>query len=159
GLGGTTGHGAAVSVSPNPIVFAPQAAGTTSGDTYVEVQSEGDLALIVSSISIGGPNAADFRISSIGTCNNPVQLGLIGCYLYVAFSPSASATGTRTASLIVTDNAGNSPQTVPISGIVTGPGASLIVTPGPLFVGISAIGAASSGNQANVTLTNSSTNI
>ena len=157
-LNGTTGHGAAVSVSPNPIVFGPQAAGTTSAPLYVEVQNQGDTSLTVSNATIGGANAADFKITSIGTCNNTAALGLIGCNLYVAFSPAVSSTGTRTASLILTDNAGDSPQTIPMSGVVTGPGAGLSVTPGPLFLGIAAIGAASSSSQANVTFTNTSTN-
>ena len=158
-LSGTTGHGAAAFVSPNPIVFPPQAAGTTGTGTYVEVESEGDISLVVSNVSIGGANASDFQITSIGTCNNPVPLGEIGCYMQVAFSPSASATGTRTATLIVTDNAGDSPQSVPMSGVVTGPGTSLIVTPpGPLSLGEEAIGAMIYGDQASITISNPSTN-
>ena len=157
-LSGVTGHGAAAFVSPNPIVFPPQAAGTTSAAMYVEVESEGDVSLVVGNVSIGGPNASDFQIASIGTCNNPVPLGEIGCSLQVAFSPSASATGTRSATLIVTDNAGDSPQSIPMSGIVTGPGASLIVTPGPLLLGMEAIGATVSGYQANISISNPSTN-
>jgi hypothetical protein len=157
-LSGVSGHGAAAFVSPNPIVFPPQAAGTTSAGTYVEVESEGDVSLTVGNVSIGGPNASDFQITSIGTCNNPVPLGEIGCSLQVAFSPSASATGTRTATLIVADNAGDSPQSAPMSGVVTGPGASLIVTPGPLSLGEAAIGAPSSSSQADVYITNPSTN-
>lgn len=157
-LSGVSGHGAAAFVSPNPIVFPPQAAGTTSAGMYIEVQSEGDTSLAVSNISIGGPNASDFQITSIGTCNNPVPLGEIGCYLQVAFSPSASATGTRTATLIVTDNGGDSPQAIPMSGVVTGPGATLIVTPGPLSLGEAAIGAMISGGQAFVSISNPSTN-
>jgi len=156
-LAGTTGHGAAVAVVPNPIVFGPQAAGTTSAGTYVEIDSEGDLPLIVSGLSIAGPNAADFQITSNG-CTAPVPIGEIGCTVYLAFSPAVAATGTRTASLVVTDNAGDSPQAVPMSGIVPGPGASLIVTPGPLYLGLAAIGAASSSSVANVTVTNASTN-
>ena len=144
-------------MNPNPIVFAAQAAGTTSADTYVEVESEGDVSLIVNNISIAGQNAADFQIVSIGTCNNPVPLGEIGCYIEVAFSPSASATGTRTASLVVTDNAGDSPQSIPMSGVVTGPGAALVVTPGPLFLGPEVIGTQIYGSQSSVTLTNIST--
>ncbi len=155
-LAGTPGHGAAVAVVPDPIVFGPQAAGTASASTYVEIQSEGDTELIVNSVSIAGPNAADFQITSNG-CTNPVPLGEIGCDVQVAFSPSATATGTRTAALIVTDNAGDSPQTVPMSGLVTGPGTALIVTPGPLYLGPAAIGAPSTSSQANVTLTNPST--
>ena len=157
-LSGITGHGAAAFVNPNPIIFAPQAASTTSTGMYVQVESEGDISLAISNISIGGPNASDFQITSVGTCNNPVPLGEIGCYLQVAFSPSASATGTRTASLIVTDNAGDSPQSIPMSGVVTGPGPSLIVTPGPLSLGEAAIGASSTSSQANVNISNPSTN-
>jgi len=157
-LTGVTGHGAAAFVSPNPVVFPPQAAGTTSAGMYVEVQSEGDIALAVGLVSIAGPNASDFQITSIGTCNTPIPLGEIGCSFQVAFSPSASATGTRTATLIVTDNAGDSPQSIPMSGVVTAPGASLIVTPGPLSLGEAAIGAASSSSQANVNISNPSTN-
>ena len=156
-LSGATGHGAALSVTPNPIVFSPQAAGTTSLAKEVFADSDGDLALAITGAVIGGTNAADFQISSNGTCVNPIPLGQLGCDIFIVFSPSASATGTRTASLILTDNAGNSPQSIPISGLVTSPGASLIISASPLFLGTAVVGASNTSSFANITLTNPST--
>ena len=155
-LGGITGHGAAVGVIPNPIIFPPQTAGTASSPLDIAVGSYGDVALAVSNAAITGPNAVEFQISSIGTCNAAVPLGSIGCDLDIVFSPSASATGTRTASLVLTDNAGDSPQTIPITGTVATTGATLLVSTNKTFLGSAAIGA-SSTNQANIILTNAST--
>jgi hypothetical protein len=134
-LSGTTGRGAALGLLPNPVVFAPQAAGTTSASTQVFVESIGDLPLQLTAATLTGPNAADFQVS-LGTCT-----GVGGCYLQMAFSPSATATGTRTASLVLTDNAGNSPQTYAVSGIVASAAPSVTATPTSLSFGPVAIGA------------------
>lgn len=168
-IGGTTAHGAALSVVPNPIAFPPQAAGTASAALTVTVQSFGDLPLQVRSASIGGTNAADFQVSSIGTCANPVPLGQIGCSLSLVFNPAASATGTRTATLILTDNTGDSPQSIPITGLVTSSGPGLVVTgvnfpsvgivplSSPIFVGDAVIGSTTPTSVVTINLTNPST--
>jgi hypothetical protein len=156
-LGGTAGVGAAVSSVPNPIVFPPQAAGTSSAALEVFLLSGGDVSLKIAGATITGANAADFQISSMGTCVNAVPLGESGCYINLIFSPSASATGTRTASLVLTDNAGDSPQSIPISGLVTGAGAALLVSPTSVSAGVSVIGASAGSGQGLITLTNPST--
>lgn len=155
-LGGTAGHGAALDIAPNPVAFGPQAAGTTSAALTVQVLSEGDLPLQVTGAAVTGPNAAEFQVSSLGTCVNPVAVGLIGCNLSVVFSPASTATGTRTATLILTDNAGNSPQSYPMTGIVTSTGPGLLVAPTSVYVGSAIIGTTTPSVQGSIVLTNPS---
>jgi Bacterial Ig-like domain (group 3)/Beta-propeller repeat len=156
-LEGTTGHGAALSATPDPIVFPPQAAGTTSAAMEVFLLSGGDVSLKIGSATIGGPNAADFQVSSMGTCTSAVPLGESGCYVELVFNPAVSATGTRTASLVLTDNAGDSPQSIPIAGLVTSAGAGLLVSPSSVYTGPAVIGATDVNAQGLITLTNPST--
>jgi hypothetical protein len=56
---------------------------------------------------VGGPDCV----------SAPVPAGSL-CSLNVTFNPPANATGTRTATLTFTDNAGDSPQSVPVTGTV-----------------------------------------
>ncbi len=123
-LGGGAAIGAAMSAAPNPVVFASQAAGTASSALYLNVDSNGDSPLIVSNVSLSGPNASDFQLTlnppSLHDClTSPVGPGSL-CQVELAFNPASTATGTRTATLTFTDNAGDSPQTVNISGTVAG---------------------------------------
>lgn len=121
---GTAAIGASLVVSPNPIAFADQAAGTSSTPLYVSAENTGDSGLLVTSIALSGPNAADFQLTltGVGGFNcipGPLPPGSY-CALDVTFSPSASATGTRTATLTFTDSAGDSPQSVSVTGTVAG---------------------------------------
>ena len=121
-LGGTAAIGPAMNVSPNPIVFPAQQAATSSSPLYVQVGSTGDAPVVFSSIALSGANASDFQLTLTGVggpdcVSNPVQPGTY-CNLDVTFSPPANATGTRTAMLVFTDTAGDSPQSVPVSGTV-----------------------------------------
>ena len=158
-LGGLAGMGAALSVTPNPIVFLPQAAGTASPNQDVVIQSDGDLSLNMGNASISGPNASDFQLSQSSdastVCTRTLSTGAI-CQYELVFSPPASATGTRSATLTLTDNAQNTPQIIPITGTVAGAGPALTVSPAPLFLGTAVIGAANTITQANVTLANPS---
>ena len=62
--------------------------------------------------AIGGTNADDFKIDA-NTC--PASLAVsVACTVGVTFTPTA--TGARTASLIITDDAGGSPQSVTLNG-------------------------------------------
>ena len=155
-LAGVAGHGSALAVTPNPIVFAPQNAGTPSSQLSVSVLSEGDLPLQIAGASITGTNAQDFQVASLGTCASAVAVGQSGCYLYLVFNPSSTATGTRTASLVLTDNAGDSPQSIPISGLVTSTGPGLLVSPTSLSIGPAIIGSTTPSSQGVLTLTNPS---
>jgi trimeric autotransporter adhesin len=103
-----------VSLTPTSINFGKvkQGISLTKAET---VSNTGKGALIHFSWSIAGANASEFTVSST-TCGTPPATLNPGahCVINVTFQPNAS--GTQTASLKLTDNATNSPQTVGLSG-------------------------------------------
>ncbi|MGB9029079.1 MAG: choice-of-anchor D domain-containing protein, partial [Acidobacteriaceae bacterium] len=158
-LSANAAAGAGMSAVPNPVVFPAQAAGTTSSPMLgLEVGSDGDTALVISSIVLGGANASDFTFTTAGQGGNNCATDAIEpgslCFVGLTFSPPASATGTRTARLTFTDNAGDSPQTVNITGTVAGASA-LTISPLTVSIGPVAIGTSTYGQ---VTLQNPSAN-
>jgi Putative Ig domain/Abnormal spindle-like microcephaly-assoc'd, ASPM-SPD-2-Hydin len=112
---------AAVTFTPTSLTFASQAIGTTSAAQTVTATNSGDASLFFNNVAA---NTLDFTIvddNCIGTTLAPGG----SCSISVTFSPTT--TGTRTANVVYTDNAPNSPQTVPLTG--TGSG-----TPPPLAI-------------------------
>ena len=155
-LSGTAGIGPSAIVSPNPITFAQQAPGTSSTPFYVSLEDAGDAALQVSNIALSGPNASDFQLTLTGVggfdCSGSLEPGTY-CSLDVTFSPPASATGTRTATLTFADNAGDSPQSVSVTGTVAASYAlnlsPLTVSPTfPVAIGTSSYGVLSVQNPS-----------
>ena len=110
--GSSTGS---VSVSPASVTFANVAVGSTSSSKSVTLSNSGTSAITISSIAITGADASDFAITS-KTCGSTL-IASSSCSATMTFTPSAS--GTRTASLVFTDSAGNSPQTAALSGSVS----------------------------------------
>jgi hypothetical protein len=117
GGGGTTTSTAApaVTFSPTSLTFAAQAIGTTSAPQSITVTNTGNAGLFVSSAAV--PNTLDFTEVSDG-CSGLTLAAGTSCSVSITFSPTAS--GTRSAAFTLTDNAANSPQTVPITGTGTG---------------------------------------
>ena len=76
----------------------------------VTLKNAGNLALNISSISITG----DF--SQTNTCGASVPAGMT-CTIMVTFKPTA--TGARTGTITITDDANGSPQTVSLTGTGT----------------------------------------
>ena len=87
--------------------FGGLAIGVISGIQVVNLRSVGTGPLTISSITATG----DFLETD--NCGKVLQI-LDYCQISVSFRPAAS--GTRTGSLLITDDASNSPQTVPLSG-------------------------------------------
>jgi hypothetical protein len=84
----------------------------------VTVSHTGSASLIISSSTIGGANMQDFQ-ESVG-CGFNAALGQgVNCPITVTFTPIA--TGQRTASISIVDNASNSPQNVSLSGTGVAP--------------------------------------
>jgi FG-GAP-like repeat len=110
-----TGRGAtpsvAATVTPGTLAFGSQYLGSTSSSQTVTLSSTGSIPLTVSSISLTGAQAGDYSESN--NCGSSVGNGF-GCQVNVSFAPGAA--GSRSAVLSVSDNAGNSPQTVALSG-------------------------------------------
>ncbi len=136
-----SGTGLAPSVSlpgPSP-VFIAQLVGTTSAAAQVAIANTGIGALSIYSLTLAGANPGDFQQTS-ACVDNAQHTNMIAansaCTVSVTFQPQTS--GTRAATLNITDNALNSPQTVPLSGaavdfsVGVAPGApqSIVVTAG-----------------------------
>ncbi len=97
--------------------------GTSTLPQTVTLTNSGNAPLQFFSAVLSGFNASDFSISS-DTCSGSVAASA-SCTISIIFSPLA--TGIRTTTLTITDNAANSPQFITING--TALAAVTIVTP------------------------------
>ena len=110
-IGGSAPSGSAVSLTPTSLSFGTQTVGTTSAAQSVTLTNTGGAALNISGISLSGTNAGDF--AQTNTC--PASLATSAtCTLLVTFTPGA--TGTRTASVTIVDDAADNPQSIALSG-------------------------------------------
>ena len=130
-LSGTgTGTATLVSLSPTSLAFGNQSLGTTSAAQALTLSNTGNAALSITSLALTGSNASDF--AQTNTCGSSVA-ARSKCTISVTFKPSAS--GSRTASVGITDNASGSPQTVSLSGTGTGTAALVSLSPTSLAFG------------------------
>src|ERR671933_2921558 len=112
----------AVAFSPTSLTFAAQNVGTTSAPQSITVTNTGNAGLFINSAAVR--NTLDFTEVSDG-CSGLTLAPGTSCSVSITFSPTAS--GTRSAAFTLTDNAANSPQTVPITGTGTGQNAPLAI--------------------------------
>jgi len=108
---------AAVTLTPSSLTFAAQDLGTTSAPQSINVANTGNASLFINSAQVKGANPLDFTAVSDG-CSGLTLAAGASCTMSITFKPTN--TGTRSATLIVTDNAPNSPQTASITGTGTG---------------------------------------
>jgi len=127
-------------LSQTNVVFGAQAVGTASAPQTVTLANQavapnlsGNLAsLSVSNVTVTGNNAGDFQVNT--TCKSVTLAAGSNCTLTVQLQPTAS--GTRTASISVFDNAPNSPQTIALTGTGGATGTSHVTvscTPNPVY--------------------------
>jgi hypothetical protein len=135
----------AVTLSPQALTFSNQPVGTTSSPQTVTLQNTSTLSANISSIAISGTGAGCF--AQTNNCGSSLAAGA-SCTIDVTFT--AGAAGTVTATLTVTDNASDSPQTVGLTGAAATPVAG--VSPPSLTFGNQNAGT-TSGSQP-VTLSN-----
>ncbi|HEY6269238.1 MAG TPA: FG-GAP-like repeat-containing protein [Candidatus Acidoferrum sp.] len=140
-----TGVAPIVTLGGNSLGFGNQNVGTISASKMVSLSNTGTASLTISSIAITGANAGDF--AQTNTCGGSVAAGA-NCSINVTFKPTA--TGNRSASVSITDNASGSPQSVSLTGTGTTPVVMLSMT-SINFAG-QLVTTASAGQ--NVTLTN-----
>jgi len=107
----------AVTFTPTSLTFGAQAIGTTSAPQSITVANTGDAPLFINSAATRGANPLDFTEVNDG-CSGLTLAAGTSCSVSITFSPTAS--GTRSGTFILTDNAAGSPQTVPITGTGTG---------------------------------------
>ena len=116
-----TGIAPVAGLSAQSLTFT-EPVSTTSAAEMLTVTNTGSSNLNISTAAIGGTNPSDFA-KSADTCTGATVAPTMTCAVSVTFTPST--TGSFKASLIFTDNAGGSPQTVTLSGTGTAPTVSL----------------------------------
>jgi hypothetical protein len=150
-----TGVGApVVTLSPTSLSFGAVLVKSSSVPQTVTVTNTGGSTLTFGTkgIAITGTNIADF--SQTNNCGTSVAVGA-SCTITVTFTPQAS--GSRSASVTLTDNASNGTQTVGLSG--SGAYPTVTLTPSTLAFGNIEVGYSSSSlpstlkNSGQVTLT------
>jgi hypothetical protein len=152
---GTSGSSTTVTLTPNKLFFANQPVGSTSAAQPATLQNTGQSTLVISNIAISGPNPGDF--AQTNDCGITVAVGA-SCTFSATFTPTAS--GNRSATINISDNAGGSPQHLNLTGTGFGPMATL--NPTSLSFGNQSVGTTSGGkgiqlkNNGNATLTISS---
>ncbi len=132
-LSGTGGSGSApgFSAAPTPLTFASQQVGTTSSSQAITISNPGTAQLQITALSLNGGNAGDFAFASGFNPLQPINIAAnASTSIPLVFAPTAS--GARSTTLTITDNATGSPHSVTINGTATsgssGPVASLSTT-------------------------------
>jgi hypothetical protein len=148
GLSGT-GTAPSVSLSTTSVSFGNQPVGTTSAASAVTVTNSGTASLTFTGIAVTG----DFAMAASGTtCSTSAPVAASSnCVINMTFTPTA--TGSRSGSLTLTDNASGSPQVVALSGTGGVPSVSLSTT--SVSFGNQPVGTTSAASA--VTVTNSGT--
>ena len=110
--------GSAVGLAPGMLNFDPQGVEGPNTPQVVTLTNIGGAPLAITSITITGQNSSDFAQWN----NCPMSLNTLApgdhCQITVVFSPNEA--GTLSADVSITDNAPDSPQMVPLTGIGVG---------------------------------------
>jgi hypothetical protein len=109
-----SGEGTVVRLSPLGINFGDQKVGTKSSPAPVEVINEDNNPVSISSIAFGGADGGDF--AETNNCRSTIPPHS-HCTVKVTFTPTKQ--GQRSATLLVNDDGGGSPQTIPLTGTGT----------------------------------------
>jgi hypothetical protein len=144
-LSGTGVDLISVSVAPTSLAFgsAPVGGGPTAAQT-VTLTNTGTADVTISNITISS------QFSQQQQCVGPLTVGT-SCDISVSFNPTIA--GAQMGTLVITDTAPNSPQTVSVTG--TGVNPTLTATPAAIAFGNYPLNIGPSG-AVNVTITNTS---
>jgi hypothetical protein len=110
-LSGTGTAALNLSVTPSSINFGTAGLESTSYTQYVYITNIGSQTINLTGVTLSGANPGDFIVSN--PCGSSLNVGA-NCTVKINFKPTAA--GLRSATLSVSDNATNSPQTVALSG-------------------------------------------
>lgn len=114
-LMGTGVSGAFGNISRPNVQFAPQLLGTQSSGSSAFLTNSGNSPLIISSISLAGANGSEFAEHSSCPLSGTGLIPGATCQIVLTFNPLQS--GSRTGSLLISDNSANSPQTISLFGL------------------------------------------
>jgi arylsulfate sulfotransferase len=142
----TTPAAPSVTLSSSSVAFPATTQGVSSTPMMVTITNNGTGALTISSVAAGGSNPGDF--TNTNTCSAAIAY-LGTCTISVTFVPTA--TGPRSETITLTDNAPNSPQVINVSGTANPP-IALTLTPPVSAMGVSqTIPFVATGDPAGVT--------
>ncbi|MBV9613242.1 MAG: choice-of-anchor D domain-containing protein, partial [Acidobacteriaceae bacterium] len=127
-----------VTASANPVSFSLTGLGQSSPSQNITLANEGNAALNVSSLSVGGLNPGDFGESN--TCGTSLAGGTT-CKLSLTFTPTLA--NSRSAVLTANDSAPDSPQTIFLSGFG-------IIAPSALALAQTPLGGTSAAQTATL---------
>jgi hypothetical protein len=155
------GTGATATFSPSSLTFTTQQVTTTSAAQVVTLTNNGKEALNISAIEFTGEGDAYFNTTQTSTSCSAQVLPGANCTISVTFSPLVG--GSTSAALTVVDSAGDSPQSVNLTGtgidfqITTPSGGSASATvtagtPANYQIQITAIGGLTSADSIKVAL-------
>jgi hypothetical protein len=106
--------GPAVTLTPAGLTFASQTVGTTSAAQTSTLQNTGMAPLTISNVGVAGTNATDFaQTNNCSTSPSTLAAGA-SCTISVTFTPGAS--GARSGTVTITDNASGSPHVLNLTG-------------------------------------------
>jgi hypothetical protein len=119
------------------------------GNQWVTIANPTNAPLLLSSITINGPNAVDFSddAATSGECKSSIA-AQSSCLLDVYYEPKSA--GSKSATVVITTNALNSPETIALSASAINP-AKLVASASLLDFGLHSPGSTS---VQTLTLTN-----
>jgi hypothetical protein len=114
-VSGTAITGAQLSLSASTLTFPATRVGSTAATEYLTIKSTGFAPLVINQVTL---SSGDFTLSSqAGTCTTAATTTLTpgaDCNIRVQFHPTA--TGARTATVVINNNTATSPLTVTLNG-------------------------------------------
>jgi hypothetical protein len=103
-----------LTVSPGSLDFGDGTVGTKSDALPVTLTNTGSVPVKISTFRIHGADPGDFAQGAACPISPDALAVGASCIVYVSFT--ATSTGPKSATLEVGDDAGSSPQVVPLSG-------------------------------------------
>jgi probable HAF family extracellular repeat protein len=137
--------------SPRTVSFGNQGIGAASSPQTITLTNTGNAPLTISAISFGGPQMGEFAIASGG--GSGVLAPGASRTLALSFTPTA--TGPRTATLVITSDAPGSRHTIALTGagVVSSGGSGRTVLPSGAELAVVAIdGTATSTRHAVISV-------
>ena len=138
-------------VSPTSLTFASQAEGTTSAPQAITLTNLAPNTIPINNIAFSGADPGDF--AETNNCGTELAGAKSTCIINVTFAPTA--TGTRTATMTVTDDGGGTTQSAALTGTGAAGTSSLTVSPAALTFPVQVLATTSAAQM--ITVTNPST--
>ena len=138
----------AVGLSPTSLAFGDVKVGFSSAGQAVTITNTGSANLHISGFGRSGTNPLDFSVVSQNCTGAAI---IVGGTCSVTVKAKPLVTGPRSGRLLVMDDAGNSPQVVPLT--VNGTPAP-VVSLSPSLVDFGSVPVSTTSSQMSITITN-----